>query len=122
MICQFRVVCMNRLTRCTGLILIGLLLGFTSGCKKSGDDPKVLEAASQLPGAADVMAAINKKDYDGAMAALMKVKQTLTTEDQNVQFMVLARQARDKMDEAASTNAQAAEAAITLRAMTTGGR
>ena len=113
---------MNQLTRHLAVILIGSLISFSTGCKKSADDPKVLEAASQLPGAADVMAAINKKDYDGAMAALMKVKQTLTTDDQNVQFLVLARQARDKMDEAASTNTQAAEAVMTLRAMTTGGR
>jgi hypothetical protein len=56
------------------------------------------------------------------MAALMKVKQTVTTDEQNGQFMVLARQARDKMGEAAVTNAQAAEAVTALRGMTTGGR
>ena len=73
-----------------------------------------------MPGAADVIAAIDKKDYDGAMAALMKVKQTVTTDEQNVQFMVLARQARARWTKRLSTNTQAAEAVMTLRAMTPG--
>ena len=114
---------MKKLACYATLTLLGLSIGFGIGCgKKSGVDPTVLEGASKLPGAADVMAAVDKQDYDGAMAALMKVKQTVTTDEQNVQFMVLARQARDKMGEAAVTNAQAAEAVTTLRGMTTGGR
>ena len=92
-----------------------MAIGFGTGCKKSGDDPKVVEAASKLPGAADVRAAIDKKDYDGAVAALVKVQQALTTEDQNVQFRVLAWQARQKMNEAAVTNAQAADAVNAVR-------
>ncbi|MEO8428809.1 MAG: hypothetical protein ABI651_17050 [Verrucomicrobiota bacterium] len=114
---------MKKLSWHTVLTMIGLCVGFGTGCgKKSGVDPTVIEGASKLPGAADVMAAIDKQEYDGAMAALMKVKQTVTTDEQNMQFMVLARQARDKMSEAAVTNAQAAEAVTTLRGMTTGGR
>ncbi len=68
------------------------------------------------------MEAIDKKDYEGAMAALAKVKEGLTSEDQTIQYMVLARQARDKMGEAAATDPKAAEAVNMLRAMTTGGR
>ena len=114
---------MKKLSWYTVLTLIGLFAGFGTACgKKPGLDPTVIEGASKLPGAADVMTAIDKQDYEGAMAALMKVKQTVTTDEQNVQFMVLARQARDKMGEAAVTNAQAAEAVTTLRGMTTGGR
>ena len=114
---------MKKLSWYAVLTLIGLSVGFGTGCgKKPGVDPTVIEGASKLPGAADVMAAIDKQDYDGAMAALMKVKQTVTTDEQNVQFMVLARQVRDKMSEASVTNAQAADAVSTLRGMTTGGR
>src|SRR5262245_23228205 len=101
------------------VVWVMVLLG--SGCSKPGVDQAVVEGASKLPGAAEVMAAIDKKDYEGAMAALAKVKEGLTTEDQNVQFMVLARQARDKMAEAAATDPKAAEAVAALRAMSTGG-
>jgi len=67
-----------------------------------------------------VMAAIEKKDYDGAMAGLLKIKQTVTTEEQQMQYMVLCREARDKLNEAAATDAKAAEAVDALRAMTRG--
>jgi 6,7-dimethyl-8-ribityllumazine synthase len=113
---------MNRIARYASLIAVGLLACFSFGCKKASVDPAVVEGASKLPGAAEVMAAIDKKDYEGAMAALAKVREGLTSEDQTVQYMVLARQARDKMSEAAATDPKAAEAVNTLRAMTTGGR
>ena len=57
----------------------------------------------------------------GAMAALTKVKESVTTDEQNIHFMVLARQARDKISEAAATNAEAAQAVMVLRALSTGG-
>lgn len=114
--------CMNKLNRYVGLILIGFSMGFGAGCKKSGVDLKVIEGASNLPGATNVMASIEKKDYDGAMAGLMKIKMGVTTTEQDVQFKVLARMARDKINEAASTDPKAAEAVATLRAMATGGR
>jgi hypothetical protein len=113
---------MKKFSRFGGLILIGISLSFGAACKKSGVDPAVIEGASKLPGAADVMAAIDKKDYEGAIAALTKVKEGHTTEDQKREFMELARQARDKMGEAAATDPKAAEAVHALRAMTTGGR
>ena len=113
---------MKKLSSYTAVSLIALVVLCSTGCGRSGIDRAVVEGASKLPGAADVMAAIDKKDYDGAMAALLKVKASITTEDQNIQYMVLARQARDKISEAAATNAAAAEAVMTLRGMTTGAR
>ena len=116
---------MNNLSHYATLFVIGFALALSAGCgKKSGAQvySAIIEAASSLPGAADVMAAIDKKDYDGAMAALMKIKKSVTGDEQTVQFMILARQARDKMDEAAPTDPKAAEAVMSLRAMTTGGR
>jgi len=112
---------MRKFARYLALILIATSPCFPTGCKPSGVDPTALEGASKLPGASDVMAAIDKKDYDGAMAALNKVKEGLTTEEQNREFMLLARQARDKMSEAAATDPKAAEAVNALRALATGG-
>jgi hypothetical protein len=114
---------MKKLRWYAGLTLIGLFAGFGAGCgKKSGVDPAVIDAASKLPGAADVSTAIDKKDYDGAVAALVKVQQSLTSEEQNVQFRVLAWEALQKMTGPAVTNAQAADAVNAVRALTTGVR
>lgn len=105
------------------LMVVALVIVLAIGCRpRSATDPTVVESASKLPGAADVMKAIDKGDYAGAMEALKKVKETVSTEDQNVQFMILASEARTKMNVAATTNAQAAEVVAVLRAMTTGGR
>jgi hypothetical protein len=111
---------MKKLSWCAGPIFIGLLVVIGTGCGKSGVDPTVVDAASKLPGAADVSAAIDKKDYDGAVTALVKVQQSLTNEEQNVQFRVLAWETLQKMNPAAVTNAQAADAVNAIRAMTTG--
>ncbi len=113
---------MKKIDSFAALALVGMAMLSGPGCRKASVDPKVVEGASKLPGATEVMAAIDKKDYDGAMASLMKVKQSLTTEAQNLEFLVLARQVRDKMSEAAATDPKAAEAVMALRAMTTGGR
>ena len=102
------------------LALIALAIGFGTGCKKSANDPKVIEAVSKLPGASEVWAAIDKKNYDGSVAALMKIQQGVKSEEQYVQFRVLAWQATQKISGAAATNAQAAEAVNALRALTTG--
>jgi predicted patatin/cPLA2 family phospholipase len=110
---------MKTLARSMFLALVGVVIGFGPACKKSANDPKVIEAASKLPGAADVWAAIEKKDYDGAVAAVVKVQQALTNEEQNVEFRVLAFQALQKLNEVAATNAQAAEAVNAVRSLTT---
>lgn len=97
--------------------------GLAGGCSKRPTlDPSTAEAASKLPGAADVMSALAKKDYDGAMAALMKVKEAATTEEQTVQFGVLSSQVKSKLLEVADQDPKAAEALSALRAMASGGR
>lgn len=64
------------------------------------------------------MAAIEKKDYDGAVAALMKVQASLTTEEQFRHFKLLAWQARDRIYAVGSTNEKALQAAMSISAMT----
>jgi hypothetical protein len=113
---------MSKLTYYTALTLMALTVALGSGCGKSGVDRKVLEGTAKLPGTADVMAAIDKKDYEGAVAALMKVRESATSDEQIVYLRVLTRQAKDKMLDAAATNAAAAQAVMTLRMMATGGR
>ncbi len=121
---------MNKRTGYTLLIWLGLSVGFGSGCRKKTDTQsapanapaKAAEAAPapKLPGEDDVMAALEKKDYDGAMAALLRAKLVASTDEQKLQFMVLTRQAKDKLLEAAPTDAKAAEALAALRGLTHG--
>ena len=66
------------------------------------------------------MAAVNKKDFEGVLAALNKVQEKVTTDEQNVQFMLLARQAREKISEIAPNDPKAMEVVAALRAMVTG--
>lgn len=103
-------------------VVVGLLACFGIGCKKAAVDPVVVEGASKLPGAAEAMMAIDKKDYEGAIAALAKIKEGLTTEEQNREFTVLVWQARTKLNEIAATDPKAAEAANALSALTLGVR
>jgi len=106
------------------LLVLGILvsgLALSSGCRKPpAEDPNVIKAAESQPGAAEVMAAIQKKDFEGAVAALSKVREQVTTDEQNVQFMLLARQAREKIAEVAPNDPKAQEVVSLLRGMVTG--
>ena len=94
---------------------MGATLALVSGCSKSV--VVAPEPALSLPGAKEVMAAIDKKDYDGAMAALMKVKEAATTEEQSKQFIALVREAKNKIMEVGGDDPKAAEVAAGLRSM-----
>ncbi len=110
------------LARVAVFLVCLVAVGLSTGCKKSGEDTSVIEGAAALPGATNIWVAIEKKNYDGAMAALFKVRDACTTPEQSIQFMVLSRQVRDKLSEAGATSPAAAEAARALRALATGGR
>jgi hypothetical protein len=112
---------MNRLTRYAVLILIGLLTGLGAGCgKKIDTESAAADAAQKLPGADEVMAALEKKDYDKTLAALLKLKQTITTAEQGTQFMTVYGEVKIKLLDAAPNDPKAAEALSALRAMTLG--
>ena len=110
---------MKKLAWYTALILIGFSIGFGTGCKKKPVAESVA-VDSNLPGAAEVIAALDKKDYDGAMAAFIQVKATAASDEQQVQFMVLSRQVQFKLNEVAATDPKAAEALTAIRGMTLG--
>jgi hypothetical protein len=114
---------MRKLTRCAFVTLIGLSVGFGTGCKKkeaTTETPAASNATPNLPGAADVTGALDKKDYEGTMAALLKVRQGVTTSDEQLQYTILTAQVKDKLLMAAPTDPKAAEALTALRLMTAG--
>lgn len=100
-------------------VLLGLMTGV--GCKKktdaAGTDPAAVEAAKKQLGADTVMAALDKKDYDGAMAALMKVRQAISNEEQQRQYMVLTYEVKQRLMADAANDPKAAQALDALRGM-----
>ena len=111
------------------LSVIGLSFGFGTGCGKktsarsaSASDaaakPAAAETKPQLTGADEVRAALEKKDYEGAMAALLRVRQSVATSDQDVQYLALAHEVKNKLLEASTSDPKATEALSALRAMT----
>ena len=110
---------MIKLSCFAALILTGLGAVLSAGCAKS-TAPSVEMDKIKLPGASEVMVAIEKKDYEAAVAALGKIRQSVSTEEQQGQFSLLSRQVTTKLLEAAPTDPKAAEAAQALRIMTMG--
>ena len=103
------------------LIVFVLIAGISLGCgpKNPPANASKLDTLT-LPGVTDVKAALEKKDYEGAVAAYLKINQNVTTEEQHVQVMALSRELRLKLSEAASTDPKAAEALNTIGTLTTG--
>ena len=121
---------MNTPTYCTVVALMGLSLGFATGCgnKTSANSTTVnapakstaVDTTPKLPGTDEVRAALEKKDYDSAIAALLRVRQTVTSREKEVQYMTLAQEVKNKLLEGYGSDPKAAEALMTLRAVTAG--
>lgn len=105
------------------LLLASVALGLANGCKPTpAVDASVVDAAAKQPGAAEVMAAVDRKDFEGVLTEIAKVQAQVTTDEQNIQFLLLARTARDKITEVAPNDPKAMEVVAALRALVTGGR
>jgi hypothetical protein len=103
--------------------LVAWVAVLTPGCsRQAGPDTMALqeEAASKLPGATNIFAALKNKDYEGALTALAKVKEALTTDQQQIEYAVLTSQVKTRLMEAAATDPKATEALNVLRSFSTG--
>jgi hypothetical protein len=113
----------NHIVRAASLVALTLSLGIlATGCKPGVKiDPKAVSSeATKLPGSADVLAALEKKDYDAAVAGLLKLKMTATAEPASSQYAALAWSVKEKLMDAQASDPKAAEALQALRALTTG--
>jgi hypothetical protein len=108
-------------TACATLAGLLLCAGFSAGCGSKVESKGALALALKLPGAQDTLAALNKKDYEGAMAKLLILQQSVASAEQQTQFMSLVEEMKIKLLEAAPDNPKAAQALASLRALT-GGR
>ena len=101
--------------------LVAVALAVPTGCgKPPAEDPSIIQAVDNLPGSKEVWAAVDKKDYDGVMTALGKVREKVTTEEQNTQYMILAYKVRERLTETAPNDPKAMEVVALLRGLTTG--
>src|SRR5437660_7893019 len=119
-----------------GLVLVAIL-GAGCGKKAETTNPDTTGSSAQPPASTaskstsatsarlsesqEVMAAIDRKDYDGAIATLLRIRQSVANAEQQMQFANLADEVRIKLIEAAPTQPKAAEALGVLRRIT-GGR
>jgi hypothetical protein len=104
---------MRGASRLAAVVGLGLSLGLSMGCHRRGmskEGAQIQNQAMKTTGATQVMAAIDKKDYNAAVATLMQLKLAATNRQQLVQYMVIQHQAQMKM--LAATNDPAAMNAL----------
>jgi uncharacterized protein with beta-barrel porin domain len=122
---------MKKITGIALLIGIVSLTFLSAGCGKStettttgeptADASQAVAPTSGLPETAEVMAALDKKDYDAVVAGLVKAKQNAGSPEQTVQFANLADDVKIRLLEDAPTHPKANEALAALRQLS-GGR
>ena len=121
-------------------VTVAALLTCVAGCKKSKPEsaeqtapvteqsastteksPPVAENKGPAPlrGAAEVTAALQRKDYPGSVAALAQVKAGITA-DQRLLYNELMAKVRDTLGEARATDESAQRAYQALRMIETG--
>jgi hypothetical protein len=114
----------NTLAGLAAVIAMAMSLGVGgAGCSRerpATPDAQTMELALKLPGATNVLAALDKKDYAGAIAAWAKVKESPATERQQLEFSALTRELKTRLMEASAADPKAAEALEALRAFTAG--
>ena len=112
----------HQATRWIVFTLIGLCWGFLgTACKKQAASTAGSAGSyQQLPEVTNVFAALNQKNYDEAVSELVKLKQSVSTEQQQNEYALLTREVKDKLLDASPSDPKAAEALQTYRLLTTG--
>lgn len=112
------------------LVLAIASAGLTTACKKEAPEEGVPAApaaeegsvsASTLPAAKDVMAALDKKDYNGVIAGIMRARQSANSPEQMEQFTILVDEVKMQLIYEAPNDPKASGALAALRRIT-GGR
>jgi hypothetical protein len=109
------------------LALVGVCLGlcFGAGCKgkseaTAGSQSPAVLAAQKLPEGTNVLAALDQKDYEGAVGALAKLQQSSSEGELAGDYLTLKLYVKNKLIELSATDAKAAEALNALRLLTQG--
>ena len=101
------------------VVAVVTLLTSAVGCKKSGPESPGQSASTPLRGAAEVTAALQRKDYPAAVAALAQAKAGMAS-DQRLEYNELMGKVRGELAKAASTDESAKRAFDALRQIESG--
>ena len=103
-------------------LVIGFCCALVLGACNKKPQPAVdtTQGYQSLPQATNILAAVQDKKYHEAVAALIKLRDIATTEQQQSEYAVLTREVRDKLLDASITDPKAADALQAFRFMTTG--
>lgn len=101
-------------------VLAGLVLGIGSGCKKGDAAGAGADGKYTLPGASDVLAALEKKDYPGAIGGLAEIKSRELSEADAAQYRRLQNKVKDTILESVGKDQAATDAMQALRILITG--
>ena len=112
---------------CIALLLAGVILTLGLGCKAknqsslgSASAPEV-QAAQRLPEGTNILAALDQKDYEAAVAGLAKLQPLVGSGELAPDYLTLKMYVKGKLAELAPTDPKAAEALNAVRALTKGG-
>lgn len=111
---------MKSLIRQLAVVLVCVGAGLGAGCSSKPDTEAAQELAEKAPGSKDVMDALDKKDYEGAIAKLVAAQQMAATKEQQDALTSLTEEVKIRLLEAAPDDPKAAAALNSLRAMTAG--
>ena len=107
--------------RCLLVLGVGVLLACGVACKKSAKNDE--SAPFTIAGAAEVVSALERKDYEAAVSVIPEVKAGLPedrTAKEWIEYRRLQQKLKDEMIEAMGTNESAKKAFEMLRILETG--
>ena len=110
---------MKDLARKSVLLMVLGILASSSGCAKK--DAEATAAAGQaqpvakLAGSDEAMAALNKKDYQATVAAIMKAKEGATSKEDEAALANLIDDVKVRLIQEAPRDSKAAEALLVVR-------
>jgi hypothetical protein len=102
------------------LVAVWIGAGLATSCSSKPDTKTAQELAQKAPGSKEVMDALDKKDYEGAVGKLLAAQQLVATKEQQDQFTSLTEEVKTRLIEAAPDDPKAAAALNSLRAFTSG--
>lgn len=106
-------------------VLVGLALTLACGCKEKiqgtvAEETPAMEAAQKLPEGTNVLAALQNKDYENAVAGLVKMQEAVGHGDLAAPFLTLKMYVKSQLIDLAPADPKAAEALSGLRMLTQG--
>ena len=92
------------------------------GCKKqsSAGSQATTSAFESLPEATNVTAALDQKDYETALSSLAKLKESVSSEEQQKDYRLLIGQVKERILEASASDPKAADALRALQILISG--